>query len=343
MEESAMTIQFIADASIPAMRASADGQALRDFAAAAEQSRFDGIGLPDSIQGQDAIVLASYILHSTTELGVAAAHDAGLVAPDVAAQQIATLDRLSGGRLTIAVAENCGQNHEERQGRLDEYLVLLKRLWTNDRAFDHEGKYYRLTGALTAMKPYCGGLVPIALGGRSGLAIKVAARHADIFALPASTFAATGLTVERVRHASATHRRANAIRFSYPLRVVIGGSKAEAWATAERGIPGGGVPGRSWNDAARLRGLAVEPGRAAADATLIAGTPEQIALAILDYHAIGISDFVLHGLASTEDLAAFGSQVIPLVRNAARNQGAHADDLTAILPLALRELPWRPV
>lgn len=335
-----MTIQFVADACIPALQASANAQGLRDFAVAAERNGFDKLALPDSIQGQDSVVLASYILHSTTELGVIAAHDAGLAAPEIAAQQIATLDRLSGGRLTLGVVESGTQNHEERQGRLDEYLVLLKRLWANDKPFDHEGRYYRIAGALTTTKPYRDGRMPISLGGLSGLAIKVAARHADIFTLPASTLSATGLTVERVRRAAAGHRRADTMRFSYPLRVVIGRSKAEAWAKAMRWQAGGG-PHHNWNDSARLRDLAAAPGRIPSDATLVAGTPEQVALAILDYHAIGISDFIMHGFAAAEEVAAFGRQVIPLIRNADRHRSAHAADLSAMLPLALRDLPWR--
>lgn len=335
-----MTVKFVADGFIPAMQASTDAGGLRDFAVAAEQNGFDEVALPSSVQGQDAVVLASYILHSTTELGVIAAHDSGLLAPEIAAQQIATLDRLSGGRLTIAVAENGKQNHEERQGRLDEYLVLLKRLWANDKPFDHEGRYYRIAGALTTAKPWRDRRVPVVLGGVSGLAIKVAARHADIFAMSASTVAATGLTVERVRRAATNHRRASAIRFSYPFRAALGRSKAEAWAKAGRGAASADPYG-NWNDTNRLRGLAAGPVRVASDATLVAGTPEQVALAILDYHAIGISDFVMHGFATAEEVAAFGRRVIPLIRNADRHRSAHTSDLAPMLPLALRDLPWR--
>ncbi|MGI6855629.1 LLM class flavin-dependent oxidoreductase [Mesorhizobium sp. 1B3] len=311
-----MTIQFVADACIPAVHGSADARRLRDFAAAAEQNGFDEVALPFGIQGQDAILLASYILHSTAELRVAAAHEAGLVAPEIAARQIAALDRLSGGRLTIAVAENGTQNHEERQGRLDEYLVLLKRLWANDVPFDHEGRYYRVAGAFTTAKPCRDGRVPIMLRGLSGLAIKVAARHADIFALPSSTVAGAGLTVERVRRTAANHGRASAIQFSYPLRAAIGRNKAEARAKAG-------------------------PGRGASAATLVAGTPEQVALAILDYHAIGVSHLVMHGFATGEEVAAFGRQVIPLIRNADRHRSRHTGDLAAMSLPPPRDLPRR--
>lgn len=311
-----MTIQFVADACIPAMLGSADARRLRDFAAAAEQNDFDEVALPFGAQEQDPLLLSSYILHSTAELRVAAAHDAGLVAPEIAARQIADLDRLSDGRLIIAVTENGTQNHEERQGRLDEYLVLLKRLWANDVPFDHEGRYYRVAGGLTTAKPCRDGRVPIMLGGLSGLAIKVAARHADIFALPASTVAVAGLTIERVRRAAANHGRASAIQFSYPLRTAIGRNKTETRTKAG-------------------------PGRGASVATLVDGTPEQVALAILDYHAIGVSNFVMHGFATAEDVAAFGREVIPLIRGAGRCRSGHAGDLVAMSLPNPRDLPRR--
>lgn len=334
-----MTIQFIANAPLPAALAD-DPRELRRFAAAVEGNGFDGLALDSHIVQQDLTALASYVLHSTKTLRVDVAHDAGVVPPQMAASQIATLDRLSAGRLTVSVTESGSRNHEERQAWLDEYLVLLKRLWSNDKPIDHEGRHHRLTGAVSAVKPYRNDHVPMALGGLSGLAIKVAARHADIFSLPAATVAATALTIERVRNTSARHRRGDSIRFSYPLRPVIGASRNEAWTR----IGHGGTesrPLRSWNDASRLKSLAIDDGRPATDATLLAGTPEQVALAILDYHAIGVRDFVMHGLTRVEDIVSFGREVIPLVRNAVRHRDARGEDTTATLPIALRFFPWR--
>ncbi len=300
-----MHIEFVADTNALIQQGSpVDGDALLGFAVSAEASGFDGVRVGPQSDGHDATGLASYLLHSTTQLSVLSQHDAGVAPPDVAAQQIATLDRLSRGRLKLAVVSGThgDYSHEERFERLDEYLVLLKRLWTNDKAFDHEGRFFRVSGALAAAKPHDDRRVPLLMGGLSGTAVKVAARHADIFALPPSTVAETRVLVERVRAASACHRRADAIRFSYPLRPVVAPTKAEAWAKAgnrERSAAGG-------------------------EATLIAGTPQQIASAMLDYHAAGISHFVLHGLATAEEAMSFGRQVIPAVRLA-----FHSDESSA--------------
>ena len=72
----------------------------------------------------------------------------------------------------------------------------------------------------------------------------------------------------------------------------------------------------AWLDAQQIRRV-VEPQPAAdepAEATLIAGPPENIGLAILDYCAIGVTDFIVGGLRSAAEIAAFGRSVAPLVR-----------------------------
>lgn len=285
-----MMIRLIADAGIPAGNASVDPRGLRDFAAEAERSGFDGISLGN--RTRDATELASFVLHNTSELLVVAGHEAGSVPVDVAAHRLAVLDALSSGRLVIALAETRGQNHEERQACLDEYLVLLKRLWSNDRPFDHEGRYHRLAGAFSAAKP-CRGSVPIVLGGRSGLAMKVAARHADIISLAPAPLANTGAAVERLRQLAATYRHAETTRIAMPFHVADGNTTAEIANPRERFLP--------------------------------AEAPVKIALAILNYHDCGVCDFVIHGLTSAADRARFGSEVIPLVRNAARHRAIHLD------------------
>ena len=211
-----------------------DGAALADAAIAAEAAGIDRVLIEDS-GNQDVAALASCVLHATSVLGVSIQHDAGLVSPEIAARQIATLDQLSGGRVTVHIDPPRGDaavGHEESLARLDEYIALLKRLWANDAPIDHEGRFHRLVGALSGPKPFRDGHVPIAFAGLSGTAIKVAARHAEIFVLPAATIDETRLTIERVRAAASCHRRAEAIRFSYPIRPQI---RPEA-APAERAV-----------------------------------------------------------------------------------------------------------
>ncbi|MDH6232404.1 alkanesulfonate monooxygenase [Mesorhizobium soli] len=285
-------------------RTNADVQAhARRLALAAESAGFDRVLIADPKGRADNSQLASFLLHNTLQLGVAMSHAAGILAPQVAAEQLATLDQLSGGRLMVRmVPGEDGLDHEAALARTDEYLVLLKRLWVNDQPFDHEGPHYSLKSALSAARPFGRAQVPLVLGGLSGTAVKVAAKHADLFELPAATAAETRQTIARVRAAASSHGRADKIRFSVPIRPVIADSRAAAWARANQ--------------------IAHDN-----NATRLVGTPEQVALGLLDYCELGISDFVVHGLDEPQELVAFGRDVAAVVRRSLARHEAHAADI----------------
>jgi alkanesulfonate monooxygenase len=321
-----------------------DGAALADAAIAAEAAGIDRVLIEDS-GSQDVAAVASYVLHATSVLGVSIQHDAGLVSPEIAARQIATLDQLSSGRVTVHIDPPRGGDaalgHEDSLARLDEYITLLKRLWSNDAPIDHEGRFHRLEGALSGPKPLRDGHVPIAFAGLSGTAIKVAARHADVFVLPAATIDETRLTIERVRAAAACHRRAEAIRFSYPIRLQVrpaaGSVEAGLSVEAQRDIEAFSA----WLDSQHIGRAAATARAAGSEATLIDGTAEEIGRAILDYCDIGITDFIVRGLRSTDEIAGLGKAVTPLVRRALAHRGAVPEERAPGVVAAGQGAAWR--
>jgi alkanesulfonate monooxygenase SsuD/methylene tetrahydromethanopterin reductase-like flavin-dependent oxidoreductase (luciferase family) len=79
------------------------------------------------------------------------------------ANQVAALDQLSGGRLTLGVGigigedskrefENLGISYESRASRLDETLALLRRLWSEE-SVTHDGVHYSLEDASLDVQP----------------------------------------------------------------------------------------------------------------------------------------------------------------------------------------------
>ncbi|RJG44499.1 LLM class flavin-dependent oxidoreductase [Mesorhizobium sp. DCY119] len=307
MEESAMHVEFTsrterwteAEAARSSDLLARQSQAHR-LARAVEGAGLDRLLIADNQGLADNGQLASFVLHNTFNLGVVVSHSAGVLAPQVAAQQFATLDQLSGGRLSIRiVAGDTGLDHEASLARTDEYLVLLKRLWANDKPFDHEGPHYSLKDAFAGSKPFGRAQIPFILGGLSGTAIKIAAKHADLFELPAGTVAEARQTISRVRAAAACHGRSDKIRFSVPVRPVIAGTRAEAWAKADR----------LGHDGEAIR---------------LVGTAEQVALALLSYCDLGVREFVLHGLDQPHDLATFGRDVAAIVKRSVARQESEA-------------------
>jgi alkanesulfonate monooxygenase len=72
--------------------------------------------------------------------------------------------------------------------------------------------------------------IPVYFGGASDAAIRVAGKHADVYALWCETYAQVTELVGRVRTEAARHGRK--IRFSLSLRPILD-TEAKAWAKAE--------------------------------------------------------------------------------------------------------------
>jgi len=106
--------------------------------------------------------------------------------PVVTAKLVATLDALSGGRLTLAVGS--GWLREEfaalhvpfanRSRRLEEYLAICDALWAGGEAH-YEGHYYQLPSVKTGPRPAQRPRPPIWIAGNSGRVVERAARIGD--------------------------------------------------------------------------------------------------------------------------------------------------------------------
>jgi probable F420-dependent oxidoreductase len=104
--------------------------------------------------------------------------------PVLAAKMLATLDVMSGGRLILGVGvgwlqeefEALGGSYEHRGAMTDEYLTVMRLLWTEDRpVFD--GRFCRVApGTCFAPKPTQKPTMPIWVGGNSPAALRRAVR-----------------------------------------------------------------------------------------------------------------------------------------------------------------------
>ena len=106
--------------------------------------------------------------------------------PVEVAENFATLDALSGGRLIFGVAqgyraeefEAMGIPRRERAARFEEGLRLVERLWTEDDV-DFEGRFYRVRRASLAMRPIRQPRPPIWVGATAEAGIERAAALGD--------------------------------------------------------------------------------------------------------------------------------------------------------------------
>ncbi|MGW3964557.1 dimethylsulfone monooxygenase SfnG [Amycolatopsis sp. NPDC005003] len=132
------------------------------------------------------------LLLATQRLKVIAAVHPGLWQPGVLAKFIASADVLSGGRAAVNVVSGWFKDeftglgepwleHDERYRRSEEFIRVLKELWTNDHA-EFAGDFYRIHDFDIKPKPLSGDGRPhpeIFQGGNSTAARKLAGRVSD--------------------------------------------------------------------------------------------------------------------------------------------------------------------
>ncbi|GAA3915867.1 hypothetical protein [Actinoplanes auranticolor] len=58
----------------------------------------------------------------------------------------------------------------------------------------------------------------------------------------------------------------------------------------------------------------VKAGGAAGNSTALVGTPDTVARALLDYHDLGVTTFLIRGHDPLDDAIDYGREVIPAVR-----------------------------
>ena len=216
--------QFLADA-----RAVMSGAALGERARRAEATGYHALVIPDHLIAQLAPIAAMAWLAAATErLRVAAfVLNNDLRHPAVLAQELASLDVLSGGRLDVAIGAGWNQPEYEaiglafeptpvRQARLSEAVAVLKGAFadTPEGGFSFAGEHYTITALDGQPKPVQRPHPPFLVGGGGRRTLELAAREAQIVGLaprilsgrrsdPRSlTFAATAEKIGWVRAAA---------------------------------------------------------------------------------------------------------------------------------------------
>ncbi|MGK9230904.1 LLM class flavin-dependent oxidoreductase [Inquilinus limosus] len=330
----------------PASGPVVDVSYIETVARAHEAAGFDRALVAFHSTSPESILVAAHAASVTERLGLMIAHRPGFTAPTLAARQFATLDQLTGGRVAVHIITG-GDDAElrqdgdfltkdERYARTDEYLGVLRKIWTSDAPFDHEGRFYRFERGFSAVKSVRTPHIPVYFGGASDAAIAVAGKHADIYALWGETHAQVRELTGRVRAAAAKHGRQ--LRFSLSLRPILAETEEKAWARADAileqaravqdqtgyrrttepanagsqrllaaAAQGPRLDKRLWTGIAALTG-------AKGNSTALVGTPEQVADALLDYYDLGVTTFLIRGFDPLDDAIDYGRELIPLTR-----------------------------
>ena len=183
---------------LPSYMPTATVDGIRETALRAEALGYDSVWTTDHVMiGRDRQIPYGSIFEAISTLGWLAGMTARIrlgisvvVVPQrqpvVLAKELATLDRLSGGRMILGAGAGwceeefsyLGADFHQRGRMLDEAIDSMRQLWTEpDKPF--AGKLVRFENQSFAPPPVQPGGVPIWVGGNSEFAIKRAARRGD--------------------------------------------------------------------------------------------------------------------------------------------------------------------
>ncbi|MFE2601348.1 LLM class flavin-dependent oxidoreductase [Streptomyces sp. NPDC059396] len=316
---------------------------LTQIARAAEQLGFEGALTPTGAWCEDAWLTTAMLARETERLKFLVAFRPGILSPTLAAQMAATFQRHAPGRLLLNVVTG-GESHEQRAygdfldkdaryARTGEFLEAVRSLWRGE-SVTLKGEHIQIEDAKLARVP--DPVPPIYFGGSSPAAGDVAARHSDVYLTWGEPPAQVAEKIAWIRELAA--REGRSVRFGIRLHVITRDTSEQAWAEAQRLLDGfseeavravqAGLARSESEGQRRMLGLhggstanlEVSPNlwagiglvRGGAGTALV-GSHAEVAERIVEYHRLGIDEFIMSGHPHVEEAYWFGEGVLPLL------------------------------
>lgn len=315
----------------------------RDIVMAADRAGFDNILLPSGYSlGIDSVAFASGIAPQVSDIHLLLAVRMGEVWLPQLARQLATIDQMCAGRLTVNVISSDLPGQEldspSRYERTLEHMVVLRKLLDGETV-DFHGTFVDLEIDPPRIRTVNGRCPPLYFGGFSEAAKDTAAVAADVFLTWPDTVESVAATVADMRTRAAA--RGRTLKYGLRAHLIVRESEAEAKAAANRLVSkldadtGDTIRNKSLDAASvgvvrqgALREGAdaegyVEPnlwtgvGRARSGAgAAIVGDPDQVVAKLEAYLDVGIEAFILSGYTHMNECDLAAKYVLPRFEHA---------------------------
>ncbi|MDI1297461.1 MAG: LLM class flavin-dependent oxidoreductase [bacterium] len=310
----------------------------RDIVLQAEAGGFDNILLPSGYElGIDTTAFAAGVAPLLRRMRLLMAVRVGEMWPPQLARQIATIDRMLGGRLTVNIISSDMPGEKlasaPRYARTVEAMSILKTM-LNGEALDHQGEFWNLKLDPPRVGTISGKAPLLYFGGLSEDAREAAAKGCDVFLMwPDKKEVVAELIADMTARAAKYDR---ALKFGYRAHVVVRDSESEARTAADRLLSkledsaGAAIRAKSLDSTsvgvqaqAALRESAADDGYAEANlwtgvgrarsgcGAAIVGDPDQVLAKLNDYRDMGIEAFILSGYPHAAEADLFARHVLP--------------------------------
>jgi alkanesulfonate monooxygenase SsuD/methylene tetrahydromethanopterin reductase-like flavin-dependent oxidoreductase (luciferase family) len=244
--------------------------------------------------------------------------------PVLLAEQTATIDLMSGGRLDFGVGQGYRHNEftgfgipmDEADERFEESLAVLLRAWTSDAPWSHHGKYWRFENVVveppTAQKPH----PPLWMGGgRAASITRVADHGCNLLLDQFAPVEQIGARIARFRaECEARGRRFDPMSVAVTRSINVAMTAAERQKALEMRLaarrrvaqlaqtPDGQNPSSILSYADTLE---------ASEAGALYGTPDEIAAKLETLRAAGAEYVLLNSTGGAATLRRFAAEIAP--------------------------------
>jgi FMNH2-dependent dimethyl sulfone monooxygenase len=266
----------------------------------------------------------------TDKIEIMAAVRPGFHNPAVTAKMAANIDQISIGRFTLNVVSAWWEEearqyggvftaHDERYERTEEFLDVLKGLWTEE-TFSYNGRYYQISNAHLSPKPVQRPNPILYAGGESERGKQAIVNACDAYVMHGGTVDEIRTKIEDMKERRQRSNQADFQSFGMAAYVICRDTEEEAQAELERITDvkeSSGYAGYSdfvtksqleqqvklYDYSVSNRGLRPN----------LVGTPEQIARRITEYEEAGVDLLLLQFSPQLEEMERFSRKVMPLL------------------------------
>jgi alkanesulfonate monooxygenase SsuD/methylene tetrahydromethanopterin reductase-like flavin-dependent oxidoreductase (luciferase family) len=248
--------------------------------------------------------------------------------PVLLAEQAATLDLISGGRLDFGVGKGYRHNEfkgfgikqEEAEARFEEALEVIRRAWTTRERFTHRGPFWNFEDIVVEPPPAQSPHPPFWVGAGNPVSIARAAERG--FNLLLDQYASPQTLGERIAIFKKA-REANGLAFD-PMQVTVArqlyiakdradkeAALAKQAAFTKRTIDVARAPDAKEGTTAGSHVLAYANKAGATEENALFGTPDEIANMLEALHGAGVEYILLTISGGVDQLRRFAREIMP--------------------------------
>ena len=314
------------------------------FEALVPIGRWKGYGGETNFNGEqfESYTWAAGMASATQQAGVFVTSHVPTIHPIMAAKQLTTIDHISHGRVGLNIVAGWDERemnmfgnkqlpHDERYAVAQEWVDVLKLVWTSEEAFTYEGKYFTIAEGYTDPKPVQRPHPLLMNAGGSPAGMHFGARNADVMFIQPGLGAAPVEEIKQKAEAAkalAREEYGREVKTWINAYVVQDDTESEAqqfldyyvnqrgdWVAADNLVKSMGIGDNQSipaevMDAMKFHFIAGWAGRP------IIGTKDMVADQLIELANNGLDGVLLSWPRYAQDMARFQAETYPLLEQA---------------------------